>query len=319
MMARQVPERSRRPRRSRQCGVTLLELLIAMGVALVVVLCATAAFIGGKQLFTADAEAQAVEDTLRFAGFVVKGIVRQAGYADYAPDHVAADGAAGLPGSPPSSDDLADLNVVGARNARVTGGNPGHGTHDSQGVNGSDSLRIRFFGRSRTDGDGTQPDGTMVDCMGFPQPGAQRAWSFFYVGKAADGEPQLYCKYRGDSDGSFRAESLARGIEVFNVVYAYDGNGDGVPEHWLDAQQLEARAPSPAQAPAEWRKVTGLRIGMVARSTRDGGWARSADEVLHPLGTGFPNVRFKPPADGRLRRVATFTVMLRNAGKGPAP
>jgi hypothetical protein len=39
--------------------VTLLELLIAMGVALVVVLCATAAFIGGKQLFTADAEAQA--------------------------------------------------------------------------------------------------------------------------------------------------------------------------------------------------------------------------------------------------------------------
>jgi type IV pilus assembly protein PilW len=97
MTARQVPERSRRSRRSRQRGVTLLELLIAMGVALVVVLCATAAFIGGKQLFTADAEAQAVEDTLRFAGFVVKGIVRQAGYADYAPDHVAADGAAGLP------------------------------------------------------------------------------------------------------------------------------------------------------------------------------------------------------------------------------
>lgn len=317
--------------RSRQHGMTLAELLVAMGLALIVVLCATAAFVGGRQLFAADAEAQAVEDTLRFAGFVVKGIVRQAGYADYVTDRVAADGSVWVASRPASSDDPADLDLVGARNARVSATDEGHGTHDSRGVNGSDSLRVRFFGRSRANGDGTEPDGTMVDCMGFAQPGplagaqaqADRAWSFFYVAKAADGEPELYCKYRSNQSGGFKAEPLARGIEVFKVVYGCDDDGDGVPDRWLDAAQLEARAATPAQVPAQWRKVTGVRVGMVARSTRDGGWPRPADgaidETLYPLGPAFSGAGFKPPPDGRLRRVATFTVTLRNTVGDPAP
>jgi type IV pilus assembly protein PilW len=294
MTAGPVPERAGWPR---QRGMTLVELLIAMALALLVVLFATAGFVGSKQLFTADAEAQAVEDTLRFAGFVVKGIVRQAGYADYTPDHTGADGEVALPGAGAPSDD------------------------------GSDSLLVRFFGRSRAGGDATEPDGTMVDCMGFPQAGpmpgtqasADRAWSFFYIAKAADGEPELYCKYRSEKDGSFRAEPLARGIEVFNVVFGHDGDGDGVPERWLDAAQLEAGAPSGDKVAAEWRKVVGLRIGMVARSDRPGAWPRLSDEALYPLGSTFPGAGFKPPADGRLRRVATFTVMLRNAVAGPVP
>lgn len=324
MTASPVPEAARR---ARQRGVTLVELLVAMGLGLFVVFCATAAFVGCKQLFTADAEAQAVEDTLRFAGFVVKGIVRQAGYADYAPDRADADGAISLPGPVTALDDPSELHIVGARNARVGGKDESHGTHNSRGVNGSDSLLVRFFGRSLANGDATEPDGTMVDCMGFPQPGpmpgkqtsADRAWSFFHVAKATDGEPELYCKYRSDKDGSFHSEPLARGVEVFNVVYGHDSDGDGVPERWLDAAQLEARAPSAAKAAAEWRKVVGLRFGLVARSARADGWPRGAADVLYPLGPEFPGVSFRPAADGRLRRVATFTVMLRNALKDPAP
>jgi type IV pilus assembly protein PilW len=324
MTAGPVPERAGWPR---QRGMTLVELLIAMALALLVVLFATAGFVGSKQLFTADAEAQAVEDTLRFAGFVVKGIVRQAGYADYTPDHTGADGEVALPGAGAPSDDPSELHIVGARNTRVGATDESHGTNNSRGVNGSDSLLVRFFGRSRAGGDATEPDGTMVDCMGFPQAGpmpgtqasADRAWSFFYIAKAADGEPELYCKYRSEKDGSFRAEPLARGIEVFNVVFGHDGDGDGVPERWLDAAQLEAGAPSGDKVAAEWRKVVGLRIGMVARSDRPGAWPRLSDEALYPLGSTFPGAGFKPPADGRLRRVATFTVMLRNAVAGPVP
>jgi len=37
------------------------------------------------------------------------------------------------------------------------------------------------------------------------------------------------------------------------------------------------------------------------------------------LGAEFPGTSFKPPADGRLRRTSTFTVMLRNVMKGSAP
>ncbi|RQO64339.1 hypothetical protein DBV14_00715 [Variovorax sp. KBW07] len=314
----------------RQRGVTLVELLVAMAIALGLVLAATAAFVGSRQLFNAGTEAQAVEDALRFAGFVVKGIVRQAGYTDYTPDHVDAQGAAIASSANPlaSSADPLDLDIVGARNTRVRGTGNGYGRHDSRGVNGSDSLLVRFFGRSEAGGDGTEPDGSMVDCMGFGQagPGAagsssagDRAWSFFYVAEAADGEPELYCKYRSDNIGRFKAAPLVRGIEVFKVAYGYDGNGDGIPERWLDAAQLEALAASAAKTNDEWRKVVGLRIGMVARSAHGNSGPGQGGELLYPLGLAFSGVSFKPPADGRLRHVATFTVMLRNAAKDPQP
>lgn len=322
-MARPAPDLARR---ALQRGVTLVELLVAVALALLVVLAATAAFMGSQRVSTAGADAQAVEESLRFAGFVVRSIVRQAGYSDYAPDSLGPDGEAAVASraNVPAAGDSLDLDIVGASDTRVSGVGDSHGSHGSRGLNASDSLRVRFFGRSRAGGDGTEADGTMIDCMGFAQRGpatgkpvsADRAWSFFYVAEAPDKEPELYCKFRGDRDGPFKAQPLARGIEVFKVVYGHDANGDGVPEQWLDAEQLEAMAASEARVNDEWRKVVGLRIGMVARSARGG--SQEAEEVLYPLGTDFSELSFRPPADGRLRRVATFTVMLRNAMKGPA-
>ncbi len=69
-----------------QRGVTLVELLVAVAIALGLVLAATATFVGSRQLFQTHTEAQAVEDSLRFAGFVLRSIVPQAGHACQAPD-----------------------------------------------------------------------------------------------------------------------------------------------------------------------------------------------------------------------------------------
>jgi len=325
-MARPVPEFVGRAIHVRQRGMTLVELMVATAVALVVVLAATAAFVASQRLFTADADAQATEESLRFASFVVRSVVRQAGYSDYAPDHRGSEGIAGGTSVKVPSNDPADLDIVGASDTRVIGTGESHGAHGSRGINASDSLRVRFFGRSRAGGNGTEPDGTMIDCMGFAQPGPttdaptseDRAWSFFYVAAAVDKEPELYCKYRSARGGAFRAQPLARGIEVFKVVYGHDADGNGVPEHWLDAVQLEAMAASADKVADEWRKVVGLRVGMVARSAHARGGRHEAEEVLYPLGTDFSELNFRPPPDGRLRRVTTFTVMLRNAMKGPA-
>lgn len=313
----------------RQRGMTLVELMVAAAIALVVVLSATAAFIGGQRLFAIDADAQAVEESTRFAAYIVKSIVRQAGYVDHAhdaPGSESNDIALGGSDMSASTDDPLDLDIVGASDTRVSGVGEGYGSHHTRGFNASDSLRVRFFGRSRAGGNGSEPDGTMIDCMGFAQRGpsagkpasSERAWSFFYVGEAADKEPELYCKYRADKGDAFMAQPLARGIEVFKVVYGHDADGDGVPELWLDAEQLEGMAASEAKVNDEWRKVVGLRIGMVARSSHGRGPSAEAAEVLYPLGSEFSETSFRPPADGRLRRVQTFTVMLRNAMKRPA-
>ncbi len=300
-------------------GISLVELMVALALGLVVVLMAMLAFGGNRQLFVAESEARTVEESLRFAAFVVRRTVRQAGYADRA----AGDSAVA------AGNDPFDLDIVGARNTRVGASGESYGKHGARGVNDSDSLLVRFAGSSRIDDDGnaTEADGTMVDCMGFAQsaPGAgtatpaDRAWSIFHVAEAADGEPELYCKYRGDRGGSFRSEPLARGIEVFRVLFGRDLDGDGTPEQWLDAEQLDALATASSLGHAAWRQVVALRIGMVARSARPGRWPPPEEAQLHPLGPEFPSARFRPAADGRLRRVMSFTVALRNSQREDAP
>ncbi|MGJ7541798.1 PilW family protein [Variovorax sp. LT1R16] len=315
-------------------GVTLIELMVALAIGLIVVLAAGTAFLAARKLFDANADIQQVQDTMRYARYVVQNVVRQAGYADYAPDRavegigvVAANTA--LPGD--AADHLSSLHVFGATRTIVPSTGDSVGVDGTDPVGANDSLLVRFFGRSAFDSD--EPDSTMVDCLGQAvsgpggaAPEAARAWSFFYVARAADGEPELYCKRRvvhpGAAD-SFQSQPIARGVERFKVVFGYDADGDSVPERWLDAEALDEQARA-ANVPAstEWRKVVGLRIGMVVRSARPNADLRHAGTALAamtPLGAAFERrVSFDPPDDGRFRLTTTFTLMLRNAVKDPS-
>jgi len=316
-------------RRPQQRGVTLIELMIAMAIGLVIVLAASTAFLAGKKLFNTDADVQAVQDTVRFARHVVRGLIRQAGYSDYAPDH-RSDGAGVVASSAmPSagSGSFLDLDVVGASNTKPGKNDNSIGLNGSDESLGNDSLLVRFFGRTNAKGSG--PDDAMVDCFGVPQAGPvdanaptpeDRAWSFFFVALATDGEPELYCKYRA-STGRFESQPLARGVEKFKVAYGYDANGDSVPETWLDAGEIAAMARSGESANAQWRKVMAVRVGLVVRSGRPNADLRQvgdrADYRLYPLGREFAATYFDPPDDGRFRSVSTFTVMLRNRQRDP--
>lgn len=323
------PTGRRRPAR----GVTLIELMVALAIGLVVVLAAGTAFLAARKLFDANADLQQAQDTMRYARYVVQNVVRQAGYADYAPDR-AVDGVGVVAGNaalPGAAADPSSLHVFGATRTVVPGTGDSVGVHGADPVAANDSLLVRFFGRSAFDSD--EPDGTMVDCLGQAvsgpgggAPEAARAWSFFYVARAADGEPELYCKRRvlhaGAAD-SFHAQPIARGVEKFKVVFGYDADGDSIPERWLDAQALDEQARA-AGVPAstEWRKVVGLRIGMVVRSARphaDLRRAGTAVATLAPLGAAFGHrVSFDPPDDGRFRLMTSFTLMLRNVARDPS-
>ncbi len=299
-----------------------------MAIGLAIVLAASTAFLAGKKLFNTDADVQAVHDSLRFARHVVQGQIRQAGYADYAPDHLI-DGVGFVAGNVTllaGSDSPFDLHVTGASNTTVAKTGNSFGLNDSDQQAGNDSLLVRFFGRTSAKGEGLE-DGTMIDCLGTARPGPantpsadDRVWGFFFVAPAEDGEPELYCKYQS-SKGSFQSQPLARGVEKFKVVYGYDGDGDSVPDAWLDAREIASKAASGRSANDEWRKVVAVRVGVVARSFRpnsDLKQIKDGDYRLFPLGPEFDEIFFDPPDDGRFRSVATFTVMLRNAVKDPA-
>jgi type IV pilus assembly protein PilW len=219
-----------------------------------------------------------------------------------------------------------DLDIVGASDTRVSGVGDSYGAHNTRGVNASDSLRVRFFGRSRPGGDGTEPDGAMIDCMGFAQPGPS-------ADKPVSAGPRLELLLRRRSRGQGarallqvpRFDGMARSrrsrwraaSRCSRSSTATTPMATAFPEQWLDAAQLEAMAASQDKVADEWRKVVGLRIGMVARSAHARGGGRGGGGALS-AGHRFSELSFRPPADGRLRRVATFTVMLRNPMKGLA-
>lgn len=329
---------------TKQQGVTLVELLVALALGLLIVLAASAAFIASKQLFTADAEAQELQDSTRFANYLVKTVVRQAGYTDLTPDAINASGTVSiatrftLPKGSPT--DLQGLDLVGAYNVLSTSvdTSSGFGTTDSNTAPGaSDSLLVRYFGRASWEASkADETDGTIINCIGLPQapPGPapaldDRAWSLFYVAPGSDGEPELHCKYRA-TDGTFKTESVVRGVEMFKVVFGYDSDNDGAPNQWLNAKQIplqtlnatfDACMPSACTASDRWRKVVAVRVGMVLRSTKTNATQKqigSATAYLrYPLGSEFSAITFAPPDDGRLRRTTTFTVSVRNLLKAP--
>lgn len=300
--------------------------MVAMAIGLVVILAASTAFLAGKKLFNTDADIQAMQDSLRFARYVVQSVVRQAGYADYSPDRLA-DGVAVIASRPaPGHGAGAEaLDLVGATNAKVKSTDSSVGIHDTDKAAQNDSLLVRFFGRSKAHAD--TEDGSVIDCIGNAQKGpsatptaADRVWSFFYVSMGGDGVPALYCKYRTDK-GDFTAEQLARGVEKFKVVYGHDADGDSVPDAWIDARGIDAKAQAAgSHANVEWRKVVAVRVGIVVRSDRPHGDLKQVAGVsyrLYPLGGEFQDVYFDPPDDGRYRSASTFTLMLRNVMKDP--
>lgn len=327
-----------------QRGVTLVELMIALVLGLLIVLTASAAFIASKQLFTADSETQGLQDSTRFASYLIKTVVRQAGYTDLTPDAVNADGTVSvastfsMPQGNPA--DTQNLDLVGATNVASSsvGTSTGYGTNDSNTLpSASDSLLVRFFGRANWEsGKAGEADGTIINCIGLPQtpPGAtptmaDRTWNLFYVATGSANEPELNCKYRDDT-GNFKTESIVRGVEVFKVMYGYDVNNDGTPNKWLDAKQVVAQTltvgtdscmPTSCTNNDKWRKVVAVRIGMILRSAKDNTTQKQMGSAsayrLYPLGPEFSAVSFAPPDDGRIRRVATFTVTVRNILKAP--
>ena len=313
-----------------QRGLTLVELMVSMALGLLVVLVASAGFIASKQLFTTDSQSQALQDSSRFASYLVRTIVQQAAYADYTPDVDTRAVASPLTLAPTGS--IYDLSLAGA--TRVGSAVPasaiGYGTNDSapRGDPGNDSLMVRFFGRADWEaGDSEQSDGTMINCAGLQPkpPGASpslddRAWSVFYVAQGTAGEPELFCKYRDDS-GVFKSVSVVRGVEVFKVVYGVDTDNDAdmTPNAWMDAGQIKDAEIAGAKTEIEkWRRVTAVRIGMVIRSASGAARTGSAPEAIKPLGAEFDDVSFTPRDDGRLRRVVTQTVVIRNPLRAPA-
>lgn len=309
---------------NRQRGLTLIELMVAMVISILVVIVASSFYLSSSRTRATQDSASQLQDTARYITEIITRNIQQAGYQDYI-----------LPDLPPGATTRPLREMQGAGAAQVlgilgfnnsaTGADADQGQHDrtSNRVNNSDTLVVRFQGMSSTrvlvNGVVTtvaaQADGSIIDCRGLPQPAPatidDRIFSVFEV-RINNGEPELMCKYWDRTASAFATETIARGVETFQVMYGMDINGDSFPDQWMTAQQVDL-------VPGRWDKVRSVRIGMVIRSL-ERVTAVTTATTFKPLGDNFtlaaaddPGASFTSTDDGRLRKMVTFTVNLRNA------
>ncbi|HYD97188.1 MAG TPA: PilW family protein [Noviherbaspirillum sp.] len=313
--------RRRCPPAIRRAGVTLVELMVSMAIGMLVVLAASALLVAAKTAYVTQSDRALVLDTGRYALDIIRRTVRQAALSDW---------------------DLAwetavEAGVLGidARSLKAT--TEGISAPVPKSVNGSDILAVRFSGAGVSD-DG---DGSVLNCAGFgvgskAATGVDRGWSIFYVAADSSGEPELYCKYRGE-DG-WTAQAIARGVESFQVLYALDADGDGAPDTVVNASAIDAMdgaltlsGRNAAERLAElrrkswWRKVAGVRVALLVRGAHPVAADKSAlwfdlfgKAYSDRYASRDPGVRvfvsdLPKGVRNNVRRVFTAAIRLRNA------
>ncbi|HEY3049710.1 MAG TPA: PilW family protein [Polaromonas sp.] len=335
MMSRRFPNAGRH-----QHGLTLIELLVALGLGLLVVVIAATALLLGQQGYRSVDTTTQLRDRERFATDLLARVIVQAGYQDLGAANVSLRSTAKLLGNDPEPDVYGWNNAVYkplddlilSESTKITTGNRDGscGTvNDTSCKNGSDVLVVRYQGVSSPTSAVTA-DSTMINCRGEGEAGLitgdlnYRAASVFHVTRGTNGEPSLSCSYY--SGGWVASSPLIEGVESFQLLFGTDGVApslapsptavqDTVAERWLRADQLTV-AGNYAATRENWRRVRAVRVGLVLRGPV-GSAQQATATTFTPLGSMYASPsdtgsNLSVAADGRLRLQSTFTVHLRN-------
>ena len=331
------------PGTRRQRGMTLVELLVALGLGLVVVVIAASALLLGQRGYRAVDASTDLRNRERFASDLLSRVIVQAGYQDFGAANVSLRAAAALLGSDPEPDiygwnnavyKLPDDLILSTGTKIVTDNRPSSCTvNDTSCKNGSDIVLVRYQGVSSAS-NASASDNTIINCAGQGEAGVvtgdynERAISMFHITRGTNGEPALSCSYYNFTTGVWAAPlPLIEGVETFQVLYGTDGvtaatvpsSGagaqDSVVDRWLRADQLTVTGNSIATR-ENWRRVRAVKLGMVLRGLA-GSAQQSTTATFTPLGSLYASTSdlgtsLSVPADGRLRLASSFSVHLRN-------
>lgn len=327
----------------RHRGMTLIELLVALGLGLIVVVIAATALLLGQRGYRAVDATTDLRDRERFATDLLSRVIVQAGYQDFGAANVALRSTSTLLGSDPEPDifgwnnaiyKLPDDLLLSTSTKIVTDNRPASCTvNDTSCKNGSDVLLVRYQGVSSVSS-ASASDNTMINCAGQGEIGSltgdfnERAISMFHITRGTNGEPALSCSYYNFATGLWVAPMpIIEGVETFQVLYGTDGvtaatvpstsagTQDSVADRWLRADQLTV-AGNDAATRENWRRVRAVKVGMVLRGSA-GSAQQSTTATFAPLGPLYTTsadtgTSLSVAADSRLRLTSNFTVHLRN-------
>ena len=182
--------------RTRQHGLAVAEVLIAMALSLLVALTAASLLHASSGDFLHNGANTRIDDSGRFALAIIGQSLRQAGYR-------------GEPGAAAAA--TPPLPIEGRDAASVATNVEGLGAA-LPAINGSDALAIRYAPAAVV---GATAGGAMLNCSGFPADPGEWAWSIFYIARASDGIAELRCKYKGEN--GWGSDAVVRGVDAFHA------------------------------------------------------------------------------------------------------
>lgn len=262
-------------RSRQQQGLTLIELMIAMVLGLLVVSGTVQIFLSGKSAYRLQEGLGRLQESARFADFMLDRVLRQAGrpWVFGATD--------GIPGD--------FFRPVDNR----TDGDGVALTRDGAQAS-PDVITVMYRSDVNCLGNSTDYGSqTIVD-----HAGNRYARDQFYIN--AHNPPSLACRGLGRSGAPVpgHTQPLVAGVEDFQVLYGVDTDADGRANRYENATRLQE---------ADWLRVVSLKFAVLVSSDVP---ARSTpDEKTYALLDAAPRGPF---ADGRLRQVVESTVVLRN-------
>lgn len=236
--------------RAYRSGLAILEMLLAMGLGLLILLPLVHAVSAATVMHFRQQQHLVIEEEAYYLLDIIERAIQQAGHVD--PLHSI-------------EDDV--VAVRGLDNAVISTSTDGISLKTSAGIRGSDVLAVHFSGSS--------PDGTIVflNCAGFNVPpssldGIDRGWSIFYLVRGVNGTGDFRCKYRGNDQ--WDSQTLASGIATLQFLYGLDTDNDGLPNQFVNATTINQQENSVGVPPGSvWRQVVAVHIALVMQAEID--------------------------------------------------
>lgn len=302
----------RRPPVRAARGVSLVELLVGMVIALIILGIALQLTLVARARYERLADEALIEDRGMQALDLISRAVQQAGWITDTPASSAvrrwpdADGTPSLVGQ----DDCGGPRMLPALTCQTGAPVVAH----------SDALLIRFAGRS-TEPNGRDNDGATRDCTGHGVPeriagesDPRAGYMLLYIARSSDAEraPQLMCRsIKRDYEHSpeeATGDGFVRGVETLQLLYTLG------PTATSPAVTKSARA----MDDNDWHRVQRVHVAVVVRGERFAANAAQSERIAlfpvlaSPEGVQPEDVSFKPAEPRRHRAPFTITLAVRN-------
>ena len=306
-------------RASKQSGIGVVEIMVALVLALLLTGGVIQIFLNSKQGYRVQEGAARLQENARFGMANIERSVRQAGYRN--PTGIdkrvePVDFPSTTDAFPSRSNVSTVAGTLSFRAGQTISGTDNNTVTTDKVMNGSDTLTVR--------GKGNLLD-TTINCLGSNVPRDKFSIDTFYVG-IQEAVPALRCQAicEGcDVGGGNRVEDqpLAMGVESLQVLYGMDVDNDPTnprADCFINSSAVAATATDCASL--SFGQVTSVRLALLVSSSDNDGKNLRVDKdqtVFDLVGTPIrpssaPSGLKYDETDRRLRRVFSTTIALRN-------